>query len=774
MPARARNRPANSSAPNAYERIDRAIIWLTLAALFIVPLIFSFFDIVSTFTELKLIVLHLAAGSIAILWLWQIVLQRLDSRSATNNELNWDLVNWAGRNPARWALIAAGGWVFAQLAATLLSPLPVISFFGGDEARSGYNLYDSLSLTVIFLSVALRFRTRRNLELLTYTLISTGTIAAAYGIAQHFGWDPIGGNAGQTRVLASFGNTLNFGGYMVMTIPATLAFASKRFDRKWLWVAIIIGSLGLQIAGIWFTGSRGPFVAVVASIITFFAIAAALGTTKQTLRSLAFLAISSVIAAIIVALPSPQGDIGLERALSIGDQFNPGGTSTDIGGGLSGRFNIWGSTLQLATSWDVPVEESVFTSALRPLFGFGPDMLIYSFPFKGQPQSGLGMVDHAHNYELQLLMEQGFIGLISFLFMAGLLTVAIFAVVRRMRSAGRGIDSTGIIVLALLPAFLGKMVELQSGVARISDLTMNFALFGAVIAIYEIVNLQLNPDEPKTTRTSASTSSNLAFSASNQMLIGSSVIAAIVISAVVLTTFIGWDVRRISASAALAAGHDDPVLDKRAKVWADAQAKAPERESFTFHLFNEYHKVAIEQKALGNDEEALRLLNVGRNMLLEYEKRDPFELDTQIGLSKITATLASWGYLEFAQELADRSQKIADTYPSYPTLVGTAATAMTSVGLHELAIEFAERAIATEPTTRPWAKAWYAKGRALFNLGRDDEAIAALTTATEKEPGAEGALLAHQVLAQIYKAYGDDALYDLHTELGQGDITVQE
>ena len=774
MPARARNRPANSSAPNAYERIDRAIIWLTLAALFIVPLIFSFFDIVSTFTELKLIVLHFAAGSIAILWLWQIVLQRLDSRSATNNELNWDLVSWAGRSPARWALIAAGAWVFAQLAATLLSPLPVISLFGGDEARSGYNLYDSLSLTVIFLSVALRFRTRRYLELLAYTLISTGTIAAAYGIAQHFGWDPIGGNAGQLRVVASFGNTLNFGGYMVMTIPATLALASKRFDRKWLWAAIIIGSLGLQIAGIWFSGGRGPFIAVVASIITFFAIAAALGTTKQTLRSLAFFTISSVIAAIIVALPSPRGDIGLERALSIGDQFNPGGTSTDIGGGLSGRFNIWGSTLQLATSWDVPVEESVFTSALRPLFGFGPDMLIYSFPFKGQPQSGLAIVDHAHNYELQLLMEQGFIGLISFLLMAGLLSIAVFAVVRRMRSAGRGIDSTGIIVLALLPAFLGKMVELQSGVARISDLTMNFALFGAVIAIYEIVNLQLNPDQPKTTRTSASTSSNLTFSASNRMLIGSSLIAAIVISAVVLTTFIGWDVRRISASAALAAGHDNPVLDKRAKVWADAQAKAPERKSFTFHLFEEYYNVAKEQKSLGNDEEALRLLNVGRNMLLEYEKRDPFELDTQIGLSKITATLASWGYLEFAQELADRSQKIADTHPSYPTLVGTAATAMTSVGLHELAIEFAERAIATEPTTRPWAKAWYAKGRALFNLGRVDEAIAALTTATEKEPGAEGALLAHQVLAQIYKAYGDDALYDLHTELGQGDITVQE
>jgi len=87
---------------------------------------------------------------------------------------------------------------------------------------------------VIFASVALRFRTLGSLELLTYTLVLTGTIAAAYGIAQHFGWDPIGNNAGRTRVIASFGNTLNFGGYMVMSIPATLALAYKKLDRKWI------------------------------------------------------------------------------------------------------------------------------------------------------------------------------------------------------------------------------------------------------------------------------------------------------------------------------------------------------------------------------------------------------------------------------------------------------------------------------------------------------------------------------------------------------------
>lgn len=775
MQARTRkNQAIASTTLSTTDRIDQAIIWLTIAALVSVPLLFSYFDVVATFNELKLVALHLTSGLIAVLWSWQIVLARFNVRSNSDDQVSWDLVSWAGRNPARLALIAASIWVFAQVVSTLLSPLPIISFFGGDEARSGYNLYDNLSLIVIFLSVALRFRTRRNLELLAYTLVATGTIASAYGIAQHFGWDPIGGNQGRLRILASFGNTLNFGGYLVMTIPATLALASKRFDRKWLWLAIVVGALALQVAGIWFSGGRGPFVAAAASIITFFAISLAIRSSKESLRSVAVLVSASVIAAIIVALPSAQGDIGLERALSIGGQLNTDTTSTDIKGGLAGRFSIWGSMLQLATSWDVPIEEPTINKVLRPLFGVGPDLLVYSFPFVGQPQSTLGVVDHAHNYELQLLGEQGFVGVISFISMASLLGISVFILVKRIRKTARQIDGATFLVLALLPATIGKIVELQSGVARVSDLAMNFALFGAVIAVYELFNRQSGTDESIEKKETTRLKSNVALSASNQTLLGSSLLAAIAITAIVLTTFVGWDLRRLSASRTLAAGYDHPDLVQRTQARTDSQAQAPERETFTYSLFEAYLNTAEQQKDLGNDEEAVRLLTVARDLLLDYEKRDPFELDTQIGLSKVTAIFAKWGYFEFVEELADRAEKIAETYPSYPTLIGTSATAMTSVGLHELAIEYADRAIATEPTTRPWAKAWYAKGRALYELGREEEAIQTLMIATEKEPGAEGALLAHQVLAQIYKNNGDEALYELHTELGQGDITVQE
>ena len=774
MHSRATNLVRTINDPSAEGRIDQAILWITLGALFMIPLIFSFFEIVAVFNELKVVVLHLTAALIAILWLWQIVLHRLDARSTTGNEVHWDLMNWAGRNPARWALIAASIWVFAQLASTLLSPLPIISFFGGDEARSGYNLYDNLSMAIIFLSIALRFRTRRKLELLAYTLVLTGTIAAAYGIAQHFGWDPIGNNAGRTRIIASFGNTLNFGGYMVMSIPATLAIAAKRTDRKWIWLAAIVCALSLQIAGIWVSGGRGPYVAATVSIITFFAISLLITTSKETLRSAAVLVAASIVSAIIVSLPSAQGNIGLERAISIGSQFNSNTTSTNIEGGLAGRFNIWGSSLKLASSWDLPNEEPVANRVLRPLFGLGPDMYIYSFPLVGNPQTSLALVDHAHNYELQVLVESGFVGFLGFMAMSGLLTVAILAIVFRMRKARAGLDGYGILLLALMPAMIGKLIEMQTGVGRISDLAMNFALFGAAVGVYELVNNQLTINESEQTAANSPEPSSVNLSASNQTALATVFVAAAVVTAVSLSIFVSWDLRRLSASRTLALGYDHPMQVEKARVWADVQERAPERESFTFSLFEQYLEVAKQQHALGNTGEALRLLNVGRDMLLEYEQRDPLELDTQIGLAKSATVLMEWGHDEYAQELADRSIKLADLNPAYPTILGTSATALTSVGLHELAIEYADMAIATEATTQPWSKAWYAKGRALIELDRDDEAIVALTTATKKQPGAEGALLSHQLLAQLYLERGDDELHKLHTELGGGKITFFE
>ena len=89
---------------------------------------------------------------------------------------------------------------------------------------------------------------------------------------------------------------------------------------------------------------------------------------------------------------------------------------------------------------------------------------------------------------------------------------------------------------------------------------------------------------------------------------------------------------------------------------------------------------------------------------------------------------------------------------------------MARVGDNAMAIELAERAIATEGSTKPWAVAWYAKGAALINLGEFDQAIESLNTAIEKEPDSGSARLAHSALAFIYKQLGETELFEIHSE----------
>ena len=398
-------------------------------------------------------------------------------------------------------------------------------------------------------------------------------------------------------------------------------------------------------------------------------------------------------------------------------------------------------------------------------------MYVYSYPLVGQPSSWLRLVDHTHNYELQLLMEQGFIGLIGFTALSTLLVISVFVIIKRYRNEKTSFDITGIIILALLPAMIGKLFEMQTGVARASDLAMTLALFGAVIAIYEITNQPFKRRQNTSINQPHSTSGTIN-SLERRITLGTSVIAMVTITILIISVFISWDIRRLSASLILSEGHDNPNLITRAKAWDDAQAIAPERSSITYKLFEAYLRASKEQHELGNTDEAIRLLMAGREMLLVYEQRDPFELDVQIGLSKTTSTLAEWGHNEYIDELIYRAHKLANIAPAYPTLLGTSATAMTSVGLHNLAIEYADMAIATEEKTKPWSKAWYAKGRSLYQLGQEEEAILALITATEKEPGTEGSILAHKILGEIYRLQGNIELSNLHVELGNADITV--
>ncbi len=479
------------ASPELIARIDSSITWITLATLFLVPLVFAFNGFVSVFSELKLVTLHLGAALIAILWLWQATLTRVPQRTARQDKLSFDLVSWVGRNPARWSILLASLWLISQGITVILSPLTVVSLFGSDDARSGYNLYDNISLFIVFLSVALRFRSQKNLQLLVFTLVASGTVAALYGVGQHFGFDPLGDSAGRNRVWSSFGNPLNFGSYMVMSIPATLAMAFLDRERRAVWLAGLSLALGFQLAGLWLSGGRGPYISFAASMIVLLLAGSSIATLRSLSRLGLVLLFGAMVAAVIALLPSPSEDIALSRVLSIGDQIIGTDSESNAGGiesGLEGRFEIWGATLDEATSWKTPQDDSALNAALRPVFGLGQDMYIYSYPLVGKAHEANDLVDHPHNFELQILMEQGVVGLLLFVGTVIALLLTALNVVRRAGVSNIASNPINLLILALIPATIGKLVEMQTGISRVSDLAMTFALFGSIVALSNVVS----------------------------------------------------------------------------------------------------------------------------------------------------------------------------------------------------------------------------------------------------------------------------------------------
>jgi O-antigen ligase len=669
--------------------IDTAILWITLAMLFVIPLIFNFGDFVSIFSELKVVTLHLGAGSIAILWLWQASISKINSSSPNAKPISIDLLKWAGKDPTRWLVIGVTAWLVAQGVSALFSPLPVVSLLGADDLRSGYNFYDNISLYVIFVSVALRFRTQSRLRMLIFTLIASGSIAAFYGIAQHFGWDPIGHSEGRTRVWSSFGNPLNFGAYLVMTIPATLAMTLPKWNRRYIWLGVLSVALGLQLAALWYTGGRGPYVSFAVALIIFVAIGAMITHIRSlTSAGIALLA-GAAVAIAIVALPTAQDDIGVSRVLSIGDQVI-GAADGTTGAGLDPRFDIWSTTLNIATGWDSPADDSGISSVLRPVFGLGPDMYVYSYPLAAPPSSSNFLVDHPHNYELQVLMEQGFIGLLLLLTVILVILLLAYKLVVQARSHTNEFTFTTVLILAIVPAVLGKLMEMQTGVSRVSELAMTFALFGAISAIWAVSSQQQSTTEPPATTTTPEKKSLIAFTLTPNMATGSVIFSALIATVVVFITFVSWDVRRTSASLEWAAALTAPSDIERATGWFESQEKAPERPMFTNSLFIELFNAAIDQHSSGNDDNGLQLMHTARNLLLDFEQRDPFKRDNQINLFKTEITLSQWGQSEFEQTAIDRSRTIFKLYPAYPAMLNIIVADMTLIGRDDLAAEYAE------------------------------------------------------------------------------------
>ena len=278
-------------------------LWLLMVVL--VPLAFfsrdyAVSEAVIAYVEVpKVALLRALTALMAFLLLveWAITGMQLNS-----SVLGWDfdkirpsawipqLAHWLRASPGNWVVLAASFFLTTTLLSTALSGSIAVSVWGEIPGQDGYSAYTIAAYLVAFGTIATHLRTQPQLWRLMGAIVAMGTLVAGHGVLQHYGVDPfelIEDTGGGVRRVSSFmGNTIFAAAVMSMTIPITLVVATATVrDPVWSADSIrlrtrqFLQELGLraawglilavQLLGIIFTLSRGPWIGTATSLAIF-------------------------------------------------------------------------------------------------------------------------------------------------------------------------------------------------------------------------------------------------------------------------------------------------------------------------------------------------------------------------------------------------------------------------------------------------------------------------------------------------------------------------
>ena len=604
-----------------------------------------------------------------------------------------------------------------------------------------------MSLLVIFFAIATRVNHPAQVRRILWTVAGAGAVVGLYGVSQRYGWDPIGTGADDARVLSSFGNPIFFGSYLAMSAVITLGLAidqARNNARGWLlFVSVLVG---IQFTALWFTGSRGPWVGVAFGIGAFVLLGAMSFSRRQMVHGASVLVAGFLIAVLLTNLVGSSDDGQTRGVGSIVSSVTP------AGGGIGTRSDIWRASARLLDSWENPQQESGALSALRPIFGLGPEMYYYSFPLVADPQNGVQVVSHAHDWLLQLLLEYGFAGVLTFTTLAlSVLIVGLMFMWRRRRGNDPNADWPSIAMLTVIASLIGRAVEQSVGIARISDLLLFWALLAVVLAIYRI-DRGVGSGIRSGVR-ARSSGMPLAFA-------GLVVVAAVGI-------FVVRDVQMMRAGVL----SGDAFSEARAGNGAEAVTLLTRAVGIAPDV-QIYRTIAGEllidkARAEETNEAAMPILAEAYETLLPFEKRDPFAYITQLRIGATEAEMVNRGDSTLRDDLVRRSIRIADSMPAYPAIQAVAAERALIAGEIELGLLFANRAISMETETSPQPLAWLKRGQALAELGETEGALESFTVGLERAQSSPIAVGFHRNLAEVYDALGDPGLATEHRALAE-------
>ena len=309
----------------------------------------------------------------------------------------------------RWlAILLGAAWLSAAFA-TLFSTHPALSLNGSIWRRLGF-VTESAVLLFAGLTAAWLASSRGNWQTLLRACTWSGAIAALYGIAQYFGWDPL---------LPVKAYEVGEGRFMIVRPPGTLGHAD--YFAAWL-VAVVFLALALaQLETARWRRSAAVWVAVLA------AVAIVLSGTRSAMLGL--------LAGGIVFLAAGRFRIGARPAV-VGLAF-----AIAL---VSFFFSSSGLKLRARLHWSLEDvrggarlllwKDSALMAARRPLTGFGPETFTTEFPRFESVELARAYPDFyhesPHNIFLDAFTSQGVFGLLAILAMCGLGAWCVWRAVR--------------------------------------------------------------------------------------------------------------------------------------------------------------------------------------------------------------------------------------------------------------------------------------------------------------------------------------------------------
>ena len=394
-----------------------------LAALVLAPLFFNTYS-ARVFEPDKASLVRSIALIIAAAWILKLIEEGGIHNSIVefNPRRRWESLS---RIPL---LIPLAIYLASYLISSLLSLTPRATFWGSYPRLQG--AYTTLSYIVIFGAAVVHIRRKEQVERVITTIILTSLPISIYGIMQKFLLDPLPwGEDTITRITSTMGNAIFAGAYLIMVVPftvmRTLGYYRAIITEKEKWIGnIALGFLytvilGAQLVALWFTGSRGPWLGLLAGM--FFWIVLLSLVFKRRRIAVSALGVAILLGSFLIIFNIPNGPL---ESLRTTQGFGRLGRIFESQDGTSRvRELIWGGAVQMA----LPHEAAKFPDGrvdvfnfIRPLIGAGPESLLVTFsPFYSPELAHFekqnAVPDRSHNETFDALLTTGAIGMIAYL-----------------------------------------------------------------------------------------------------------------------------------------------------------------------------------------------------------------------------------------------------------------------------------------------------------------------------------------------------------------------